>query len=222
VRVLLLRGEELVLGPFQGKPACIRIRSAGASAGGPPRAGDPRVPDVSAFRPHHVRSASRSEIVVPIIEGDVLHGVLDVDAPEVGRFDREDLAGSRGSSRRSRRASSGETLNGQKQFGGKVTGSARVFPHRIPEGSPYRDRSLDRKQSSFPKGFEWGRLDVIAATHGHFDHFGEDGLALAKKTGATVVANFELALHCGANGVEKVSGRTRAAARKFQAWSSGW
>ena len=58
----------------------------------------------------------------------------------------------------------------------------------------------------FPKGFDYGRLDVVAATHGHFDHFGDDGVALAKSSGATVVAVFELAVQCGANGVEKVSG----------------
>jgi GAF domain-containing protein len=52
------------------------------------------VPDVNAF-PGHIACdpASRSEIVVPIVENDVLRGVLDVDAPEVGRFDEEDRAG---------------------------------------------------------------------------------------------------------------------------------
>lgn len=91
----LLRGEELVLGPFQGKPACIRIPLGRGVCG---RAALERatvvVPDVSRF-PGHITCDpdSRSEIVVPIIEKDVLRGVLDVDAPEVGRFDREDLAG---------------------------------------------------------------------------------------------------------------------------------
>lgn len=91
----LLRGEELVLGPFQGKPACIRIPLGHGVCG---RAALERatvvVPDVSRF-PDHIACdpASRSEIVVPIIENDVLRGVLDVDAPEVGRFDREDLVG---------------------------------------------------------------------------------------------------------------------------------
>jgi L-ascorbate metabolism protein UlaG (beta-lactamase superfamily) len=65
----------------------------------------------------------------------------------------------------------------------------------------------------FPEGFDYGRLDVIAATHGHFDHFGDDGIALAKKSGATVVAIFELALHCGASGVEKVSGMNKGGAQ---------
>lgn len=91
----LLRGEELVLGPFQGKPACIRIPLGRGVCG---RAALERatlvVPDVSRF-PDHIACdpASRSEIVVPILEDGVLRGVLDVDAPEVGRFDRNDLVG---------------------------------------------------------------------------------------------------------------------------------
>ena len=66
----------------------------------------------------------------------------------------------------------------------------------------------------FPKGFDWGRLDVIAATHGHFDHFGGDGISLAKKSGATVVCVFELALHCQSKGVEKVSGMNKGGSQK--------
>lgn len=91
----LLRGEELVLGPFQGKPACVRIPLGRGVCG---RAALERatlvVPDVSRF-PDHIACdpASRSEIVVPILENGVLRGVLDVDAPEVGRFDRDDLIG---------------------------------------------------------------------------------------------------------------------------------
>jgi L-ascorbate metabolism protein UlaG (beta-lactamase superfamily) len=61
----------------------------------------------------------------------------------------------------------------------------------------------------FPKGLDYGKLDVVAATHGHFDHFGDDGIALAKKSGATVIGVFELALHCGSNGVEKISGMNK-------------
>ncbi len=61
----------------------------------------------------------------------------------------------------------------------------------------------------FPKGFDYGRLDIIAATHGHFDHFGTDGVALAKKSGATVVCIFELALFCQDRGIEKVSGMNK-------------
>lgn len=94
----LLRGEELVLGPFQGKPACVRI-APGKGVCGTAAAGRETliVPDVSRF-PGHIAcdSASRSEIVVPILENGVLRGVLDVDAPEVARFDDEDRAGLEG------------------------------------------------------------------------------------------------------------------------------
>jgi GAF domain-containing protein len=91
----LLRGEDLVLGPFQGKPACVRIPVGKGVCGTAARERATLVvPDVNRF-PGHIACdpASRSEIVVPIIEKGVLHGVLDVDAPEVGRFDQEDLAG---------------------------------------------------------------------------------------------------------------------------------
>ena len=91
----LLRGEELVLGPFQGKPACVRIPVGKGVCGTAARERQTVVvPDVTQF-PGHIACdpASRSEIVVPIVEGDVLRGVLDVDSPEVGRFDDEDRAG---------------------------------------------------------------------------------------------------------------------------------
>jgi L-methionine (R)-S-oxide reductase len=91
----LLRGDDLVLGPFQGKPACVRIPVGKGVCGAAARdRATVVVPDVGRF-PGHITCdpASRSEIVVPILEADVLRGVLDVDAPEVGRFDGEDLAG---------------------------------------------------------------------------------------------------------------------------------
>ena len=94
----LLHGEELVLGPFQGKPACVRIPVGrgvcGAAAG---RRETLVVPDVQAF-PDHIAcdEASRSEIVVPILEGGALRGVLDVDAPETERFDDENRKGLEG------------------------------------------------------------------------------------------------------------------------------
>ena len=91
----LLRGEELVLGPFQGKPACVRIPvGKGVCGSAASERATLVVPDVTRF-PGHIACdpASRSEIVVPIIENGVLRGVLDVDAPEVGRFDQEDLVG---------------------------------------------------------------------------------------------------------------------------------
>jgi GAF domain-containing protein len=91
----LLRGEDLVLGPFQGKPACVRIPvGKGVCGTAALHRTTLNVPDVNRF-PGHIACdpASRSEIVVPILEADVLRGVLDVDAPEVGRFDEEDQAG---------------------------------------------------------------------------------------------------------------------------------
>ena len=91
----LLRGEELVLGPFQGKPACVRIPlGKGVCGTAAERRETILVPDVDAF-PGHIAcdAASRSEIVVPILEGGELRGVLDIDAPEKNRFDEKDRAG---------------------------------------------------------------------------------------------------------------------------------
>ena len=91
----LLRGEELVLGPFQGKPACVRIPlGEGVCGTAAARRETILVPDVDAF-PGHIAcdAASRSEIVVPILEGGELRGVLDIDAPEKNRFDEKDRAG---------------------------------------------------------------------------------------------------------------------------------
>jgi len=91
----LLRGEELVLGPFQGKPACVRIPvGQGVCGAAAARRETLVVPDVNRF-PGHIACdpASRSEIVVPILENGVLRGVLDVDAPETERFDEDDRVG---------------------------------------------------------------------------------------------------------------------------------
>lgn len=91
----LLRGGELVLGPFQGKPACVRIPlGQGVCGTAAARRETLVVPDVQAF-PGHIAcdAASRSEIVVPIVSAGELRGVLDVDAPVTGRFDSEDRAG---------------------------------------------------------------------------------------------------------------------------------
>jgi L-methionine (R)-S-oxide reductase len=89
------KGGELVLGPFQGKPACVRI-ALGAGVCG--RAGAERktivVPDVAQF-PGHIACdvASRSEIVIPLLRGTELVGVLDIDSPDVDRFDADDRIG---------------------------------------------------------------------------------------------------------------------------------
>ena len=91
----LVRDGELVLGPFQGKPACVRI-AFGKGVCGTAAANSETlvVPDVQAF-PGHIAcdEASRSEIVVPVLAGGALRGVLDVDAPKTNRFDAEDRAG---------------------------------------------------------------------------------------------------------------------------------
>jgi len=91
----LARSEDLVLGPFQGKPACVRIAMGkGVCGTAAARRESLVVPDVAKF-PGHIACdpASRSEIVVPIVENGMLRGVLDVDAPETARFDEEDRAG---------------------------------------------------------------------------------------------------------------------------------
>lgn len=89
------REGELVLGPFQGKPACTRIRPGqGVCGTAVARRATVVVPDVRAF-PGHIACdpASRSEIVIPLIVGERLLGVWDMDSPEPGRFDTEDRAG---------------------------------------------------------------------------------------------------------------------------------
>ena len=91
----LVRGGDLVLGPFQGKPACVRIAfGKGVCGTAAERRETLVVPDVQAF-PGHIAcdEASRSEIVVPIVANGKLRGVLDVDAPATGRFDEEDRRG---------------------------------------------------------------------------------------------------------------------------------
>ncbi len=93
--VYILRDGELLLGPFQGKAACVRIPlGRGVCGTAAERRETLVVPDVHAF-PGHIAcdAASRSEIVVPILQDGVLRGVLDVDSPELSRFGDEDRAG---------------------------------------------------------------------------------------------------------------------------------
>jgi L-methionine (R)-S-oxide reductase len=88
-------GGELVLGPFQGKAACIRIPLGKGVCGAAAATRETQlVEDVHAF-PGHIAcdAASRSELVVPIVHDGRLIGVLDLDSPEPARFDEEDAAG---------------------------------------------------------------------------------------------------------------------------------
>ena len=93
-----LRNGELVLGPFQGKPACVRIPVLPQPRGVCGAAAFERktqlVANVHDF-PGHIAcdSASNSEIVVPLVLGDRIVGVFDIDSPTLARFDREDQAG---------------------------------------------------------------------------------------------------------------------------------
>jgi L-methionine (R)-S-oxide reductase len=88
-------GGELVLGPFQGRAACIRIPFGKGVCGTAAASLKPQlVEDVHAF-PGHIAcdAASASELVVPIVVGGELIGVLDLDSPSPARFDEEDLRG---------------------------------------------------------------------------------------------------------------------------------
>jgi L-methionine (R)-S-oxide reductase len=88
-------GRELVVGPFQGLPACVRIALDRGVCGAAARTRETqRVADVHAF-PDHIAcdAASRSELVVPLVRDGALVGVFDVDSPVPDRFDVEDQAG---------------------------------------------------------------------------------------------------------------------------------
>ena len=88
-------GRELVVGPFQGLPACVRIAlGKGVCGTAASTRKTQRVADVDAF-PGHIPcdSASRSELVVPLYRGDELIGVFDLDSPELDRFDEDDQRG---------------------------------------------------------------------------------------------------------------------------------
>lgn len=91
----LFDGTELVVGPFQGKPACIRIALGKGVCGTAAATRTTQlVRDVNAFNGHIAcDSASKSEIVVPLVDGERLLGVWDVDSPHVARFDAVDQAG---------------------------------------------------------------------------------------------------------------------------------
>jgi L-methionine (R)-S-oxide reductase len=91
-----LHGDELVLGPFQGKPACVRIgMGRGVCGTAAQQRSSLLVPDVHAF-PGHIAcdTASRSELVVPAVRSDgTLLGVFDLDSPRLARFNLQDQQG---------------------------------------------------------------------------------------------------------------------------------
>ena len=90
-----LRGDELIVGPFQGKPACVRIpMGQGVCGTAASERRSQRVDDVHAFDGHIVCDAdSRSELVIPLIQNGELLGVLDIDSPVKARFDENDQRG---------------------------------------------------------------------------------------------------------------------------------
>lgn len=93
--VYVLRGDELVLGPFQGQPACVRIPLGNGVCGTAAASlQTQRIDDVHQF-PGHIAcdAASRSELVVPLLINDKLVGVLDIDSPSLARFSASDQAG---------------------------------------------------------------------------------------------------------------------------------
>lgn len=88
-------GTELVVGPFQGLPACVRIPlDKGVCGAAASTRETQRIEDVHAF-PGHIAcdAASQSEIVIPLVKNDVLIGVLDIDSPKLARFDTDDQRG---------------------------------------------------------------------------------------------------------------------------------
>ncbi|MGH9441154.1 MAG: metal-dependent hydrolase [Thermoanaerobaculia bacterium] len=97
-----------------------------------------------------------------------------------------------------------------EKFSGKVTwlGHA-MFAIESKSGRRLILDPFIEHNPKFPKGYDLSRVDVIAPTHGHSDHFGVSGVDLAKKTGATVVCVFELALWLDSKGVQKASGMNK-------------
>ncbi len=93
--IYVLRGDELVLGPFQGKPACVHIAlDEGVCGAAASTMQTQRVADVHAFPGHIVCDPdSRSELVVPLVAHGQLIGVLDIDSPATRRFSETDQAG---------------------------------------------------------------------------------------------------------------------------------
>lgn len=98
----------------------------------------------------------------------------------------------------------------KRPFGGKITWLGHAaFLLESPGGARIAVDPWIGNNPKFPKGFDYGKLDVVAGTHGHFDHFGDDGVALARASGATVVGIFELTLQAEAAGAPKSAGMNK-------------
>lgn len=93
--IYVLRGDELVLGPFQGKPACVRLTlGSGVCGTAAATLQTQRIADVHQFEGHIACDPdSRSEVVVPLVSNGALIGVLDIDSPTVDRFTALDQTG---------------------------------------------------------------------------------------------------------------------------------
>jgi L-ascorbate metabolism protein UlaG (beta-lactamase superfamily) len=107
----------------------------------------------------------------------------------------------------------GEAL---RTFSGKITWLGHAaFLLESPKGVRIAIDPFIEHNPKFPKGFDYGKVDVIAATHGHFDHFGDDAIQLAKRTKAMVVGIYELGLYAGSQGIEKTSGMNKGGSQKL-------
>src|ERR1700688_5034551 len=97
-----------------------------------------------------------------------------------------------------------------KNFSGKITwlGHA-MFAIDSKAGKRLVFDPFIENNPKYPKGYDLSRIDVIAPKHGHSDHFGDSGVELARKTGATVVCVFELSVWLGSKGIKSVSGMNK-------------
>ncbi len=97
-----------------------------------------------------------------------------------------------------------------RSFGGRITWLGHAaFLIQSPKGVRIATDPFTANNPKFPKSFDYGRVDAIAATHGHFDHFGDDAIALARATGAMVIGSYELGLFATSRGIEKTSGMNK-------------
>lgn len=107
-----------------------------------------------------------------------------------------------------------------KTFSGKITWLGHsMFAIDSASGARLVVDPFIGPNPKFPKGFDLSRVDVIAATHGHSDHFGASGPDLARKSGATVVCVFELALWLAERGIDKVSGMNKGGSQRVSEFS---